>query len=239
MLALRPLILGLVLMSVPLCVWALYPFDSPVKLVALFAVFFISATLTRKAIFEPLRALRFFQNFAQKHNFACHGSLSHDPLVNGAFEGRKFVAGISAHIARDSDERYRTIISSPVQQGVPSGLRIYSPETQTWSHPQSGRHVISTGYADLHEHLVCEGYEGHVVQSFVKRAQTRDTILSFFERYPDTLIHGGELQLPADPDGASGVVSVAFRGRVLDESQLLGAIHDVCAFAKSLEPERA
>jgi hypothetical protein len=234
MLALRPIILAFLLLGLPTFVMVLYPIDSPPKFAAVLAMFVIALGLGKGAIVEPLRALLFFRRFASQRGHTFSGDLSHEPVISGEHRGQRFTAGISAHIASPTD-RYRTLISSPVQDGIPSGLRIYAQNSPVWTHSHSKRRDVVTGIAEVHEHLTCEGANDDDVRAFLNDLERRETILEFFRKYPETLIHGGEDQLPAEPGGASGVVSVAFWGRVQDAEKLQKTIEDVSAFASQLQ----
>lgn len=234
MLALRPIILAFLILGLPAFVMVLYPIDSPAKFAAVLAMVVVGLGLGKGAILEPVRTLFFFRRFAAKHGHAFMGDLSHEPVISGEHDGHRFIAGISAHIASPTD-RYRTLVSAPVQTGIPCGLRIYTQESPVWTHSHSKRRDVVTGIAEVHENLTCEGANDDDVREFLNDTERLRSILEFFGKYPQALIHGGEDQLPAEPGGASGVVSIAFAGRILDATILQKTIEDVSAFAARLQ----
>lgn len=234
MLTFRPIILVFLLLGLPLAIGLLYPFDSNLKLIAVFSSVLVAVTLARGALYAPLRSLHFFKRFAKTQGYQFAGTLSHEPVIQGEIGGQRFIAGVSAHIASNQGSRYRTVISSPIDLGVPHGLRIYAIDSMTWTHGQSGKNKVSTGLAEVHDTLICEGFVAEEVNAFIHFSERKERILEFFKRHPDTLIHGGSDELPAEPGGASGVVSVAVVDRIRDDELLRQIIEDTCELAREL-----
>jgi len=226
MIALRPIIAILAILVGPaVALYVLFagvepPGPAELLVAGLFIV--ISVALARRAVIDPLRALAFWRRFARERGHEFLGSLSREPVVRGKHEGRRFVAGLSTFLAHgDLDERYRTIISVPIEVGVPAGFRVYGRDDATWVHEESGKREISTGDREVEGALVCEGHDAPAVREFVLEPAHREALLALHEIYPELLVHGADAdELPAEPGGASGVVTVALYGRIADAVEL-------------------
>lgn len=193
----------------------------------------IALILLKRAIFQPLQANRRWRKMAEEMDLRFFGDLSHEPVVSGTHNGVTFIAGISAHSTLPGrDERYRTLVSSPILKEVPAGLRIYGVARDEWSNDYSDRRRVKTGDEALEGIFYCEGIDAEKVRDFVSQPAHRERLLAFLDAWPGMLVHGGEgSQLPADANGSSGVVTVSIRGRQLDQTLIKRCIDDVCALA--------
>lgn len=241
MIALRPIIAVLAIVVGPaVAAYILFAGEGPpgpAELAVAGLFILVSAALTRGAVIQPLRALSFWRRFARERGHEFFGTLSREPRVKGTYQGRRFVAGLSTILgASDVQNRYRTVISVPVEKGIPAGFRAYGRGELTWVHEQSGKREVSTGDEDVEGSLICEGRDAESVRAFILNPQNREAILEFVERYPALLIHGAESdELPAEPGGASGVVTVALHGRVSAAGELDAHIGDVARLAALLD----
>lgn len=238
MLALRPWIALFTILLVP-CLAGYLVLTSngkPENLIIVAILTMVALILLRRAVFDPLRTLRHWKRLAHDMGLHFQGDLSHEPVVTGDFDGIRFVAGISAHQGpRGKKGRYRTLISAPVFLGVPIGLRVYGAELDEWSNDYSDRRRVPTGNEALERQVRCEGAIPEDVREFVDRPGQKELLLEFLERWPGMLIHGGEsAELPAEPGGASGVVTVALEGRMSDQDTLQRCIGEVCHLAQAL-----
>lgn len=238
MLALRPWIALFTILLVPVLAGYLVLTSNgkPENIVIVTILGLVALILLRRAVFEPLLTVRHWRRLSQDMGLSFQGDLSHEPVVTGDFDGIRFVAGISAHQGqRGKKGRYRTLVSAPVFVGVPVGLRVYGAKLDEWSNDYSERRRVPTGNQQLEEHVRCEGAVPEEVREFVDRPGQKQRVLDFLERWPGMLIHGGESsQLPAEPGGASGVVTVAIEGRNNDRETVERCISEVCRMAQEL-----
>lgn len=240
MIALRPIIALLAVFVGPaVALYILFGRGEPTPIDIAVAGLFIlvSAALARRAVIDPLRALSFWRDFARENGYEFFGNISREPVVKGVFGDRRFVAGLSTMLApSDANERYRTVVSCPVERGVPAGFRVYGRRDPTWVHDESGKREVSTGDSALQEAVVCEGQDAQIARKFILEPDHREAILALIEVYPALLIHGAEsAELPAEPGGASGVVTIALEGRVQNRDELREHIERVASLAEILD----
>ena len=86
------------------------------------------------------------------------------------------------------------------------------------------------------DELRCEGIDSEAVRTYVTDAKRRSLLLDFARSYPGMLLHGGLSEaIPAEPGGASGVITISVPGRVRDSEALNRFVSDVCDFATQLD----
>lgn len=238
MLSLRPIIALITILLVPLvsAYLVLRSDGKPENIVVVGILVLVGIVLLHGAVFKPLYALRSWRRLARDLGWKFFGDLSHEPFVTGEFEGVTLVAGVSAHQRREGQtDRYRTLVSAPVKLGIPVGLRVYGRDLDVWSNEYSERRRVATGDEDLEGLLRCEGVDAEQVRRFVSEKTHRALLLGFLSRWPGMLIHGGEsAEMPAEPGGASGLVTVAIAGRTTDRKILRQCIADVSELARGL-----
>ncbi len=241
MLALRPIIAVIALIFIPLLailVWVRTELDPTAKYVLIGLLAFAALAMLRRSVFQPLRVLNIWRNFARQNEYEFFGSLSHEPFLKGIAKGRRFVAGVSAHRIETGNKRYRTLVSAPVDMDMPAGLRVYSRTADTWVNEYSDKHTIPTGDETVETELRCEGIDSEAVRTYVTDSKRRSLLLDFARSYPGMLLHGGLSEaIPAEPGGASGVITISVPGRVRDGETLKRFVSDVCDFATQLDAE--
>ncbi|MEZ4459796.1 MAG: hypothetical protein R3E66_08705 [bacterium] len=152
----------------------------PQNMVIVAILIILAFILLRRAVFEPIRTLRRWRAISTHLNGRFFGDLSHEPMVTGTFDGVDFVAGISAHqLIPGRRERYRTLVSSPVFEGVPLGLRVYGAALDEWANDYSERRRVPTGDEVLEGNMRCEGADPEEVRAFVCAPELRDRLLRF------------------------------------------------------------
>lgn len=241
MLALRPIVAFLSFVVVPLVAFYLaWSKRDPISMGVAFAMVILAATLARPIVIEPLIALSWWRRFARDNDYEFYGTLSREPIVRGEAHGTRFVAGLSVMLApRGSRERYRTVVSVPVETGVPRGFRLHRRDASVWLNERSGKNEVGLGVRLL-DALLCEGHSAEAARKFTKGTQRIEALQAFFERYPSGIVHGPDLPgVPAEPGGASGVITVALGGRVHDRDAISECIRDAGRLANVLESDDA